>query len=123
MTVESAAGNWAILSGYWDCYGSNLLLQDFEFTAPHDNFSGYYYVTEDPHEGLSIYAPNSNVRRLIVHHNGGDGINVWNAATDTTVDGCILYYNGAYDPSVGQHRPRRSQHLHAKFHRAESLPR
>jgi hypothetical protein len=50
--------------------------------------------------GLDIYAPGTKLINMVIHDTG-EGVGLWSSATDSEVNGCVIYYNGWDAPDRG----------------------
>ncbi|MBI3414969.1 MAG: hypothetical protein HY043_06550, partial [Verrucomicrobia bacterium] len=99
ITIRSYPGEWAIIDGWVYAYGSDIIMRDLEIMN-----SDTVRDQTTSHNGLVIYAPDSKFINLVVHDAIGDGVELWELATNTELFGSLVYNNGFWD--TVQLRPR-----------------
>jgi hypothetical protein len=71
--------------------GAYTVYRDFEvMSSTNPNPNGGQFSRP---QGLNVFAPNNKFVNLIVHDTG-QGFGFWEAATNSEITGCLIYYNG-----------------------------
>lgn len=103
MKLQSAPGEWAVIDGNVDVWGSGVVLRDIEIM-----YSGWTKrttaqiggdPTDLPLKNLSVYGPNTRLINCIIHDLAGFGW--WGPAIHSEVYGCLIYSIGWRGPDRG----------------------
>ncbi|MEO8425632.1 MAG: Ig-like domain-containing protein, partial [Verrucomicrobiota bacterium] len=98
ITIRSYPGEWAVIDGWMNVSGNNIVMRNFELMNSNTRNSA------NVQDGFVIVAANSKFINLVIHDCIGDGVELWSPALNAELNGCVIYRNGWYDPV--QARPR-----------------